>query len=332
MLEEQIQMEDGLLSETVTYETSADQSLTHFRRDEVISGLTQLIRQNEQFLASHHFQDLTEKPDLAEYGSALTRAQPILIAVVRFLESQNDVEQAILSHLAMCSVCHRHQPANKFDLEGIRPEYETCFWGKTPVCDTCLPAYRAEQERLHIIELTAPRIPRVRQYLHKRLTKTIRLNSWEARNQVIYKLTDPQTDKVRYVGHTHNLAERSLAHMQVGVSKVSEAKREWINELRARKLCPSATVIENVDPPELARAREFRWILQYLKLGTPLTNVEASYIHLVKACQSASVESFLTEPLDSPVWDELAEAYALDTREHWGERKRRARKKEPRHT
>lgn len=285
---------------------------------DVISGLTLLIRKNAQLQTHRSTHHSARETDLAEFAEIVAQMQPILVAAVRLLEEQSAWEQNRSYQLAMCSVCQRHQPAGQFDLAGERLEFETCFWGKTPVCDACLPAYREQLQAQRLKERAIARIPRAREIILKRLTEKVNIWYPERRDQVIYKLTDPETGEIRYIGLTHDLHMRVRNHMHMPADKVTEAKRLWIDNLRLKQLSPIATVIEQVDPPEMARAREFRWILHYLKQSAPLTNVEASYTHLVQICQSAPVESFLTEPLESPIWEGIIEAFAFDMQEQWG--------------
>jgi hypothetical protein len=138
----------------------------------------------------------------------------------------------------------------------------------------------------------------------------------------LYLPYDPETfpQTVRYVGRTSNLRRRMKLHLANANDSGTAAKRAWIAELLNEQLFPVVTIAErNKETTRLAEEREYRWILESLRLGAPLTNAEASYRHLVQACQTITVESFLSEPFDldapsSVLW-QILEAYGRDLRD-----------------
>jgi len=90
------------------------------------------------------------------------------------------------------------------------------------------------------------------------------------RPYVIYGLTDPRTDQVRYIGWTQTPQQRLRAH-------ISEAKRQrshkarWIASLLKIGLSPGLFAIAEVDGG-WAEAERF-WIAFYQAFGCPLTNM-----------------------------------------------------------
>lgn len=162
---------------------------------------------------------------------------------------------------------------------------------------------------------------------YERLKRQLARSPYRSSEQYIYTLADPRTQEVRYVGWSHEPRRRLRRHMKYLEGR--QEMRDWLGDLHQHGLWP---VLEIVDGGEVAsrhaEEREFRWILHYLRQGARLTNVEASYAHLVQACRTVEIESFISEPLDldapTPAWWRILEAYAEDLYELAERRRNRA--------
>lgn len=87
----------------------------------------------------------------------------------------------------------------------------------------------------------------------------------------IYKLVDPLTDEVRYVGKTDKPLSKRLA---VHISRAKEARNHkdcWILSLRSKGLKPHIELIETASDDSWEEY-EIHWISEYRKTGR-LTNV-----------------------------------------------------------
>jgi excisionase family DNA binding protein len=87
----------------------------------------------------------------------------------------------------------------------------------------------------------------------------------------VYKLTDPLTRLVRYVGISCNVEERYNAHLNYDPCNVT--KREWIEGLKAIDLAPILDIVETGLQFKEAKERELYWIRHYLEQGMPLVNI-----------------------------------------------------------
>lgn len=89
---------------------------------------------------------------------------------------------------------------------------------------------------------------------------------------LIYTLTDPRTNEVRYVGKTvKTLEQRLIAH--TGDTRKNTHRRNWIIQLRRLGLRPLISLIETVaDDGDWVAAERF-WIAHYRKQGAKLTNL-----------------------------------------------------------
>jgi len=151
-----------------------------------------------------------------------------------------------------------------------------------------------------------------------------------------YMLDDPQRlydyntfpQGVRYVGRTSNLRKRMKLHIANGHDSGTATKRTWIAELLEEQLHPVVIIAEGTaETTYLVEEREYRWILQSLRMGASLTNIEANYRHLTQMCQTATIESFLSEPFNletpSPLMWQLLEAYGCDLRDRDDQRRKK---------
>lgn len=85
---------------------------------------------------------------------------------------------------------------------------------------------------------------------------------------VIYSLSDPCTNEVRYVGKSVNVKARFNAHLS-GYS--APQVREWIQTLRDADLRPVLTILETVKGVPLDE-REQWWIAEMKRQGARLLN------------------------------------------------------------
>lgn len=88
---------------------------------------------------------------------------------------------------------------------------------------------------------------------------------------VIYSMTDPRTKKVRYIGKTSVLNDRSKNHL-LYKSKNKEMGK-WIKSLLRSGAKPIINVLEKVDDFDDANKIEKKWIEKYIKDGAPLVNL-----------------------------------------------------------
>lgn len=88
----------------------------------------------------------------------------------------------------------------------------------------------------------------------------------------IYKLIDPITNDVRYIGLTFNsLKQRLKSHCS---EKSKSHKSNWINLLKSKGLKPIIESIEeNISSYEYCCEREIYWIEKYKSEGYSLTNM-----------------------------------------------------------
>jgi predicted GIY-YIG superfamily endonuclease len=137
----------------------------------------------------------------------------------------------------------------------------------------------------------------------------------------IYVLRDPRYNAVRYIGRTKNLKGRFQQHLyNKSDGSFIHARREWIQEVRSAGLRPVMEVVETLRAPvdeALISERERRWIFHFYQQGAALTNVACIRMPRLYTAARALTIDFLTEPLDSLVWEELAPLYQADA-EEWG--------------
>ena len=89
---------------------------------------------------------------------------------------------------------------------------------------------------------------------------------------LIYKLLDPHTNEIRYIGRTkHTPTKRLYEHCTRRNLKSNNHKNNWIKQLIALELRPLIEVIEYVDITDVF-LRERYWISFYRNGGHNLTN------------------------------------------------------------
>ena len=86
----------------------------------------------------------------------------------------------------------------------------------------------------------------------------------------IYKLIDPETNQVRYIGKSNDPKQRLKAHYNKARYKPTH-KFNWIKTLKDRGIRPIMEIIEEVSI-EIWKEREKYWIMFYLEQGFSLTN------------------------------------------------------------
>jgi hypothetical protein len=87
----------------------------------------------------------------------------------------------------------------------------------------------------------------------------------------IYKLVDPFTQEVRYVGKTKMFPVQRLAgHIN---ERTPSLKKEWIKSVIKQGVTPETVVIEEVDTTKKGATREKYWIKHHLDSGCKLLNV-----------------------------------------------------------
>jgi GIY-YIG catalytic domain len=99
-----------------------------------------------------------------------------------------------------------------------------------------------------------------------------RLQPVEQTGYIVYKLSDPRTNFVHYVGLTKNVHKRYAQHLQFP-STHNETKGSWLLGLERDGLMPVVEVIECGLSWETGREREKFWIRYYQSQSAPLTNI-----------------------------------------------------------
>jgi group I intron endonuclease len=91
-------------------------------------------------------------------------------------------------------------------------------------------------------------------------------------NYTIYKLIDPISNEIRYVGLTFNdLKQRLKSHLS---EKSNSHKSNWIKKLKSIGLKPIIESIENnISSYDEVCEREIYWIERFKQEGHPLTNM-----------------------------------------------------------
>lgn len=94
----------------------------------------------------------------------------------------------------------------------------------------------------------------------------------EQRTWVVYTLSDPETQEIRYVGVTHHPNSRLAEHLsKARKNREGNHRSCWIRSLLAKGLEPVFTRIEDGEGSEWA-LREQHWIAHYKALGLRLVN------------------------------------------------------------
>lgn len=86
----------------------------------------------------------------------------------------------------------------------------------------------------------------------------------------IYKLIDPETLEIRYVGKSNDPEQRLIYHMSHCLYEKTY-KARWLKSLHVRGLRPILEIVEKV-PLAIWQEREMYWIQHCRSQGCPLTN------------------------------------------------------------
>lgn len=86
----------------------------------------------------------------------------------------------------------------------------------------------------------------------------------------IYALVDPDSQKVRYVGRSHNPEKRLRQHMATA-KDIGTLKEEWLYFLKLEGKKPLLVILEEV-PWQGAEEAELWWIFHYYDSGEQLCN------------------------------------------------------------
>ena len=89
---------------------------------------------------------------------------------------------------------------------------------------------------------------------------------------IIYGLTDPDTNEVRYVGKSASGLDRPREHKKPCNLETETHKNHWIKSLMNQGKTYGIKVIEEVTNPDLLSDREIYWIATYKQSGVKLTN------------------------------------------------------------
>lgn len=137
--------------------------------------------------------------------------------------------------------------------------------------------------------------------------------------QAVYKLTDPETKQIRYIGRTNNLKDRYNRHLKdisdhphyhyvssytdgVHTREIDTTRpptytrSNWMYDLSRKGLKPIMSVLYEPSPAPLVVEWEQRYILYGLQQGWPLTNMECDRYDVQKLKESAI--DFLHDPFE----------------------------------
>ena len=90
---------------------------------------------------------------------------------------------------------------------------------------------------------------------------------------LIYTLSDPRDDSVRYVGQSTHGLKRPRSHTQASKLEGDYLVSRWVKCLLKIDLKPVIEVVEEFDSPEPLNEAEQFWISQFRALGFRLTNL-----------------------------------------------------------
>ena len=89
---------------------------------------------------------------------------------------------------------------------------------------------------------------------------------------LIYKLIDPITKEIRYIGKTKNsLTKRLYEHCTLRNLKTNTYKNNWVKQILKLNLRPEIYMVEEVNDDNWIE-REIYWIKFYKETGNKLTN------------------------------------------------------------
>lgn len=89
----------------------------------------------------------------------------------------------------------------------------------------------------------------------------------------LYKLCDPKTNVIYYIGQTDNPEKRLIHHCSDYVTN-NFFLYEWISSLKKKDLKPKMIVLEKTRNKAMADKRECQLIEMYWDEGCPLLNIK----------------------------------------------------------
>lgn len=89
---------------------------------------------------------------------------------------------------------------------------------------------------------------------------------------IIYGLTDPDTQEIRYIGKSTSGMKRPMEHKKPCNLKASSHKINWIKSLISNNKQYGIIILESTETPEELDSREIYWIAEYKARGANLTN------------------------------------------------------------
>lgn len=89
---------------------------------------------------------------------------------------------------------------------------------------------------------------------------------------VIYGLSDPITDEIRYVGKAVDLYTRIRNHYKPSRLKAKTHKNNWLNSMLNNNQFANVIIVEECENGDQLNECEIKWIKYYRELGNDLTN------------------------------------------------------------
>jgi hypothetical protein len=137
----------------------------------------------------------------------------------------------------------------------------------------------------------------------------------------IYKLIDPITSEIRYIGQTDNIKRRYNDHMSSSLNKNSSSyntyKSCWIRKILNNNLLPIIEVIEECDTLETSNIREKYYINKLNNDGYKLTN---SYVSDVTEFSIETKKKMSSAKKGKTLEEIVGEEKASELRNYYSER------------
>lgn len=90
---------------------------------------------------------------------------------------------------------------------------------------------------------------------------------------VVYALSDPKTDELRYIGQTEQLPATRLRQHVKDCGRYSNHCAHWIKNLKKQGFKPFMEILQKCSTVEELNEAEIYWISQFRALGFRLTNI-----------------------------------------------------------
>jgi len=137
----------------------------------------------------------------------------------------------------------------------------------------------------------------------------------------IYKLIDPTTNEIRYIGQTDNIKRRYNDHVSSSLNKNSSSynthKSCWIRKIVNNNLVPIIEIVEECDNLEQSNIRERYYIEKLTIEGYKLTN---SYITDVTEFSSYTREKMSSAKKGKTLEQIVGLEKSIDLKEYYSER------------